>query len=265
MPSKTIAGMPRGVVIFGGVGAAGVVGYLIYRHITKPTTTTPSTTPTTGGYGYGYGYGSTYGGYGYGYGSTYGSGFGGGGYWPGGGFGYGYGTSGGGNPPPITTNAQWGQAAESAMGSSGNDAIAAAIAKYLSGQAVTQQQELVIQEAEAVVGPPPQEAASGYPPKIHVSKGGGGGGSGATNPVTGLRVTNAGTTGVDISWNAAQGATSYQVTSTHGNAGMTGPTSARIHSVNAPGKGGTTATVQVLAEPAATGAQPASLQIKTRG
>jgi hypothetical protein len=261
MPSevKTPVGkMPRGALLAGGAAVVVVGGYLIYKHLTKTTTTTAASAT-----GYGYGYGSQSFGYGYGASSPYGEyGFGGGGYPnP---YGYGYG-GGGGQPPPITTNAQWGQAAESAMGSSGNDNIAAAIGKYLAGQQVTQDQELIIQEAEAVVGPPPQAAASGYPPKIHVSKGGGGGGGNAQNPVTGLHVTQPGTTGVDIAWAASSGATSYQVTSTHGNPEMIGATSARIHSINAPGKSGQTATVQVLAEPAASGATPASIQVKTRG
>lgn len=262
MPSevKTPVGkMPRGALLAGSAAVVVVGGYLIYKHFTKTTTTTPTGTGTNAA-AYGYGYGTSAATYGYGYGTGYGEyGFGGGGQY-GGYYGYGTGTTG---TQPITTNAQWGQAAEAAMGSSGNDNIAAAIAKYLAGQPVTQDQELIIQEAMAVVGQPPQAAVSGYPPKIHVTKGGGTGGN-ATNPVTGLHVSQPGTTGVDIAWNASPGATSYQVTSTHGNPGMTGPTSARIHSINAPGHSGATATVQVLAEPAASGATPASIQVKTR-
>lgn len=249
--------MPRGAVVAGVLVVAGIGGYLIYRHMTKPTTTTAATSA---GATHSYGYGS---GYGYGYGTQpYGTyGFGGGGF---GGFGGGYGYGGGGGgPAPITTNAQWGQAAENAMGSNGSDAIAAAIAKYLYGAPVTSDQALIIQEAEAVVGPPPVAAASGYPPKIRVTAGGGGGGGNAVNPVTGLHVTQQGTTGVDIAWNASQGATSYQVTSTHGNPRMTGPTSARIGSINPVGHPAQI-TVQVLAQPAASGATPASIQTGTR-
>lgn len=258
---KTPVGtMPRGAMLAGLAAVVGVGGYLVYKHFTKPTPVAPTPATGTTPYGYGYGYGAPYGyGYGYGTNSPYGEyGFGGGNPYP-----YSYGYGGGGNPPPITTNAQWGQAAEAAMGSSGNDSIAAAIAKYLAGSPVTQDQELIIQEAIAVVGPPPVAGPSGYPPKIHVTKGGGGGGGNATNPVTGLQVTKPGSTGVDISWTASQGATSYQVTSTHGNPSMTGPTSARIHSINAPGRGPVSATVQVLAQPAASGAQPASITVTT--
>lgn len=268
MPSEVrtpVGKMPRGALLAGSAAVVVVGGYLIYKHFTKTTTTTPTGTGTNAaayGYGYGSGYGYGTGGYGYGYGTGYGEyGFGGGGqyggYYP---YGYGTGTTG---QTAITTNAQWGQAAEAAMGSSGNDNIAAAIAKYLAGQPVTQDQELIVQEAMAVVGQPPQAAADGYPPKIKVSKGGGTGGN-ATNPVTGLHVSQPGTTGVDIAWTAAPGATSYQVTSTHGHASMIGATSARIHDINPPNKTGQTATVQVLAEPAASGATPASIQVKTR-
>jgi hypothetical protein len=254
--------MPRGAMVAGLAAVVGVSGYLIYKHITKPTTTTPTATGPTG---YGYGYGSMAGSqFGYGYGGAYGEyggGFGGGGY-P---FQYGYGTQTGGTTGSTTptTNAQWGQDAEAAMGSDGTDATAAAIAKYLGGSPVTEQQQLIIQEAIAVTGPVPVPSATGYPPKIRVTKGGGGGGD-ATNPVTGLHISKPGTTGVDVAWSASAGATSYSVTSTHGHASMIGPTSARIHDINKPGKGGVSATVQVLAEPAASGAQPATIQVKTR-
>jgi hypothetical protein len=252
--------VPRGAMVAGLLAVVGVGGYLIYKHITKPTTTA---TTATGPTGYGYGYGSIPNQFGYGYGSYGEYGFGAGSGYP---SPYGYGPA----PTPTgqttpTTNAQWGQDAEAAMGSTGNDNIAAAIAKYLAGSPVTADQQLIVQEALAVVGPVPVPSPDGYPPKMHTTKDTGGGGGNATNPVTGLTATNSGTTGVDISWSASQGATSYTVTSTHGNARMTGPTSARIGSINAPGKGGVSATVQVLAQPAASGAQPATLQIKTRG
>lgn len=259
MPSDVkvplIGKMPKGAALAGGLAVVAVGGYLIYKHYTKKTTTAASAS----GYGYGYGYGTQAFGYGYGTQGTYG--FGGGGQYPY--YGYG-GQPPGGQPPPITTNAQWGAAAEAAMGSTGTDQIAAAIGKYLAGAPITQDQALIVQEAMAVVGNPPQAGPAGYPPKMHVSKGGGGGGN-AVNPVTGLHVSQPGTTGVDIAWNASAGATSYQVTSTHGNPSMIGTTSARIHSINSPGKSGATATVQVLAEPAASGATPASIQVKTRG
>lgn len=168
-----IGTMPRGALVAGGLAVVGVGGYLLWKHVTKPATTT---TPTGYGYGYGttgYGYGSNvrYG-YGYGYGaySPYGTaGFGGGGGSPYYGY-YGY-TGSGGGPQPITTNAQWGQAAEAAMGSTGMDAIAAALAKYLFAGTLNEEQAQTVQEAIAVVGYPPVPGPGNYPPNMHVAKG----------------------------------------------------------------------------------------------
>lgn len=161
--------MPRGALFAGGLAVVGVGGYLLYKHFTKPVT--PPTGAAAYGYGAGaYGYGSNmpYG-YGYGYNSPYGTaGFGGGGY-PYGGFGYGY-TGGTPGPTPITTNAQWGQAAESAMGSTGADSIAAAIAKYLFGLPLDENQAQTVQEAVAVVGYPPVPGPGNYPPQMHTVK-----------------------------------------------------------------------------------------------
>jgi hypothetical protein len=78
-----------------------------------------------------------------------------------------------------------------------------------------------------------------------------------------LHMSQPGTTGVDIAWSASTGATSYKVTSDKGNPEMLGATSARIHSINAPGHTGT-AHVEVLAEPAGTGAIPARITVSTR-
>lgn len=162
---------PKGGVLAGGLAVVGVAGYLIYKHYT-----TPKGVPAPGGGAYGYGgYGAASFGYGslgaYGYGSGYSpygtGGFGGGGQyypWGPGTAGYGYGSGG----QPITTNAQWGQAAEAALGSTGRDSTAAAIAKYLFGAPMTPDQALIAQEAEAVTGPPPIAGILGYPPKMHI-------------------------------------------------------------------------------------------------
>lgn len=159
---------PKGAVIAGVVAVVAVGGYLLYKHLTKPAV--PPTTAATG-----YGYGAT--GYGYGaggYGSYGTAGFGGG--YPY--FGYqGY----GGPPPPQgppTTNAQWGQQAEAALGSSGHDSIAAALGKYLTGATITPTQYQTVQEAIAVMGYPPVAGTNNYPPQAHVSKGGPGPGGG---------------------------------------------------------------------------------------
>ena len=72
-------------------------------------------------------------------------------------------------PGGYTNNAQWAQAAEASLGSDGNDAIAAALGKYLTGQDVTSDQQTIIQEAIAVQGTPPVPGPSGFPPSIHTS------------------------------------------------------------------------------------------------
>jgi PASTA domain len=64
----------------------------------------------------------------------------------------------------FTTNAEWGQYAEEYLGSTGSDSIAAAIAKYLSGQPLTTAQITVVQEAIAIAGTPPVAGENGNPP-----------------------------------------------------------------------------------------------------
>lgn len=219
------------------------------------------------GYGYGavagYGYAS-----GYGYGAVspifgYGQGgfpfLGGGGY---GGVGsYGYQSQ----FPAPTTNAQWFQEAISFMSQNGASVTTAeaALAKYLAGAAVTSDQALLVQEAEGALGPPPVSGPGGYPPNINTSSSSGGGN--AKNPVTGLKQTPShDTTGADISWSASSGATSYKVTTTKGNATMTGPTSARIHDINTGKDRGDQSTITVLAEPASPNARAARLIVHTK-
>lgn len=167
-----------------------------------------------------------------------------------------------GSTPPgtIQTNAQWAQAAESLMGSNGADAIAAALGKYLTGAQITNDQLTNVQEAIGAEGYPPVPGPDGYPPSYHLATGPPGGGN-ATNPVTGLHVTNEGFTGSDISWNASPGATGYQVTSVKGTVEMTGKTSARIHNI---GPSHSQSTVRVLATPAASGAQDASVVVHVK-
>jgi hypothetical protein len=213
---------------------------------------------TTAQAGYGYGYGSPAG-YGYGVSPIYGYGQGGPFGWP---FAGGYGGYGYQGTPTPTTNSQWFQQALAFLTQNGTSTATAeaALAKYIAGQPVDATQTLIIQEAEAAIGPPPQAGPNGFPPNINTSTSGGGGN--AQNPVTGLKVSKPGTTGVDVSWNASSGATSYQVRSSKGNVGMTGATSARIHSINAPGHP-SSATVSVLAEPAATTARAATITVHT--
>jgi hypothetical protein len=76
--------------------------------------------------------------------------------------------------PVFTDNGSWATYAEQQLGSNGSDAIAAAIAKYLSGQSVTSAQQTTIEEAIAIANYPPVSGAGGYPPSMHLSAGGGG-------------------------------------------------------------------------------------------
>ncbi len=183
------------------------------------------------------------------------------------GTGYGYGTYGGGGdtggPLPttgggFTTNAQWTQAVEQYFGSDGTDAIGAALGKYIAGLPVTSDQATIIEQAIAAEGNPPVNGPEGMPPSFKLVSGGGQ----ATNPVTGLKVTQGGTTGVDISWQASSGATTYKVTTSKGTVENTGATSARIRSINPAGHP-SSATVTVLAQPAAAGANPATITVHT--
>src|SRR6266702_1396587 len=225
-----LKGSPKKAWIIGGALALGVGVYVYWKKKQAP--------PAAAGYGYG----------------QCGLGSGGGGQ-------YGY----GGPPPPqpITTNGQWAAAVEMSLSQQGYNplTISAALGKYLTGQTVTQNQADLISVALAFQGEPPVPSPSGYPPAVHV--GGSGGGGNAKNPVTGLKVSKGGTTGVDISWSASSGATSYQVSSDKGTVQMLGATSARIRSINPAGHP-SSAHVTVLAEPAASHATPATITVHTK-
>lgn len=187
-----IGKVPKGWIIAVGAISVGVLGYAWYKHKqssassgTASTGTTPtastgdpfppdgtvgdptdpnSTDPATGlTYGdeqqgsYGFGFGGTgYGGFG-GYGGGTGGGTGGGG---GGGF---------------TTNGQWAQQAEADLGNIGVDpvALAAALGKYLTGQALTSDQQGLVDQAIALEGYPPVAGPSNYPPNMKTGASGG--------------------------------------------------------------------------------------------
>ena len=246
-----IKSTPKKGWIIGGVVALGVGAYVWWKH--KQSQKTAATTPA----GYGYGVPA---GYGYGTVSPIGGGYGAGGL----GLGYPgqYGSPYGYHPAPPTSNAQWATAVETSLSTQGYNAmtVSAALGKYLTGGQLSSDQVSIVQAGIAFNGDPPVPGAGGFPPAIHSS--GSGGGGNAQNPVTGLTVSQPGTTGVDISWTASVGAKSYQVTSTKGTVQMLGATSARIRSINQAGKP-TSAQVSVLAEPAGTGATPATLTVNT--
>lgn len=69
----------------------------------------------------------------------------------------------------FATNAAWAQAAESYLGSNGADATAAALSKYIAGQAITTAQQTVVEEAIAAEGYPPVSGSAGYPPSMNVT------------------------------------------------------------------------------------------------
>jgi hypothetical protein len=83
----------------------------------------------------------------------------------------------------FTSNAAWAQAAESAMGSTGTDSIAAALGHYLTGQQVTADEVTHINEAIAIEGYPPIPGTNGYPPAYKTAGGTStGSGGGTPNP-----------------------------------------------------------------------------------
>lgn len=79
---------------------------------------------------------------------------------------YGTSTTSGDSPGSYTSNAEWAQAYEQQVGSTGNDAVAAALGKYLTGGQCTTDQQQTIQEAIASQGYPPIGGPGGYPPSI---------------------------------------------------------------------------------------------------
>jgi hypothetical protein len=116
-------------------------------------------------------------------------------------------------PGSFTNNAQWAAYAEQGMGSTGADAIAAALGKYVTGGQVTADQIVSIDEAIAIAGYPPTQGPGGKPPSINqVEPGPAPTPTGNVNgTVTGLKVTSVGTTTARISWNATKGAKGYDV------------------------------------------------------
>lgn len=168
----------KGTVVGIAIGGAVVSGYLIWKYKKDQTAQTTATTQatTSSAYGYGslpqgfYGYGSGA----YGYGAS-------GGFVPTGY--YGYGTPappGGTGNVPVTTNAQWTQAAVTQLQQDGYQAhaVLTALGKYINGVAVDANETGIVQAAIAVEGYPPQAGKNGNPPGIVHGGGGGGGGQG---------------------------------------------------------------------------------------
>lgn len=117
----------------------------------------------------------------------------------------------------ATTNQQWAQLAEQYLitnNAADPGALSTAIGKYLTGQAVTTDQESLIDQAIAIEGYPPVGGFGGYPPGIRTASSsgsggsGGGGGGGGSNVVgqypapKGLKLANVTTTSARIDWDA---------------------------------------------------------------
>ena len=186
---------------------------------------------------------------------------------------YGSGSPGGGYPTApggYSTNAQWAQAAEDYLvNSTGADAttVAAALGKYLTGGAITPDQQVIVNSAIAFEGFPPVSGPNGYPPSMQVSQpsggGGGGGGGGAVNPVSGLHAS-ARDTQIDVSWSASAGATGYQLTAMDGSKVIDQRTTTATRATVFHLKRKTHYTISVLAQPAASGAAPATVSATTK-
>lgn len=184
-------------VIFGTIGAGGVLVYVYVKHKNS----VGSDVPTTGAYGYGaYGAYGSYGAYGdpFGYGAfAYGGGpvggIGSSGYGgaygspvptppvdPGGGV---IGTTG---TPAPTTNPQWVTGAIPKLRLQGYTiaSITNSLGRWLNGKKLDDHQKQIVMAALAAEGPLPKPAASGFPPGMHsqAPAGQSGGGSGSDGP-----------------------------------------------------------------------------------
>ena len=203
--AKKILGMNRGTAIGVGIGGVTLTAYLIYRHQKTAAASAAAATQSAqaaSAYGYGsayaYGYGQPPGGY-YGYGEPGGYyGYGASGSFAPTGY-YGYGTPINNTPPstPVTTNAQWAQAAINQLQGDGYDpmTVSQTLGAYELGQPVTAANEGIVQAAIGIEGYPPQPGSNGYPPAINVQGtpgggGGGGQGGGGGGNVTVPSVTN---------------------------------------------------------------------------
>lgn len=261
------------------VGGAGIAFYL-YRKNKKAEAASAATAAASQQVAYGYGFGYGYGGA-YAYGLTYepyGYGFGdaGLGAYGGASGNYGYGYYGAGVPvqtqvpTQATTNAQWSEAAMSALSSAGYDPMTtlAALGQYLLGGNLSPAQVPIVTAAIGAEGYPPQEGANGYPPQMKTGGTTGGGQGGGTtsaqyasNPPTNLHLVRNGRTGVQIQWNAVQGAKKYNV-HTPGRTPTDFTTTNTIANIGSL-KPNTSYTVEVWADPTPTGGPHATLRFKT--
>lgn len=72
---------------------------------------------------------------------------------------------------PISTNAEWTQAAESYLTQNGLafKPVSSALGKYISAQALTADEAGIVHQAIAAVGQPPVAGSAGYPPSLKLA------------------------------------------------------------------------------------------------
>lgn len=165
-----------------------------------------------GAYGYG---GLTYQPYGYGFGPDGLGDYGYGGFTPAepGYYGAGVATA---VPQTATTNAQWSQAAYSALTNAGFDGttVLAALGQYLIGGNLTSDQASVVQAAIGAEGYPPQAGVGGYPPALKTGGTPGGGQTGTSESsnvgaISNLQASKVTKSGFTVTWNPVPSATGY--------------------------------------------------------
>lgn len=164
--------------------------------------------------------------------------------------------------PPFGDNSAWARYVEAAMGSTGADAVAAAIGHYLSGAELTDAEITIAQSANALGNPPPVPGPGGYPPSFR-HKAVPGHTVNAHNPVKNLHVA-ARNTQADVSWSAEPNAHSYLVKILGGGkaveqATVTG-TKHTFHGL----KRGHHYTAQVRAQPGGAGGTDARMNFTTK-
>jgi hypothetical protein len=117
-------------------------------------------------------------------------------------------------PGTFTNNAQWAEWAEQELNGTIDPAtLSAALGKYLTGQAMTSDQESLADQAIAIAGYPPVSGPGGYPPAMRAAPPAGttGGGSGGTpGQVASFSVTG-GKGYADFGWSAVSGADNYNL------------------------------------------------------
>ena len=116
-------------------------------------------------------------------------------------------------PETAVNNAQWSEAAVSALTEQGYEgqAVLAALGVYLTGGTVSAQQASIVQAAIAAEGYPPVDGPSGFPPGIRYASAGGGGGGGNVPGKPGAISVTPYSHYADFSWGAVSGVHSYQL------------------------------------------------------